>query len=203
MELGQLALALEQAGAYIEKYRFTFAQYLAEWQERRDKVLAVVQRTADAVSHERGSHLADFVRQSQRAGATTNACLGVARARSDSRVAAGAGGGPFGSEGEDQTQNDSNALDALADLEAHSLVTRADETTSFAVHKLVQDVSRRSAFENGGDVYIKAALRWFNAAFVGDAQDARTWPMLTPIAPHASAVARHADARGSASRQPS
>ena len=39
MELGRLALALEQAGAYIEHYRCTFATYFAEWQQRREKVL--------------------------------------------------------------------------------------------------------------------------------------------------------------------
>ena len=39
MELGQLALALEQAGAYIEHYRYSFARYFTEWQEQREKVL--------------------------------------------------------------------------------------------------------------------------------------------------------------------
>lgn len=39
-ELGCLALALEQAGAYIWQRRLSFAQYLAEWQGQRNKVLA-------------------------------------------------------------------------------------------------------------------------------------------------------------------
>ena len=39
-ELGRLALALEQAGAYIAQRRLGFAHYLAEWQSPRDKVLA-------------------------------------------------------------------------------------------------------------------------------------------------------------------
>jgi hypothetical protein len=38
-ELGKLPLALEQAGAYIQTYRFTFRQYLEEWQKERDEVL--------------------------------------------------------------------------------------------------------------------------------------------------------------------
>ncbi|MDQ3581694.1 MAG: NB-ARC domain-containing protein [Pseudomonadota bacterium] len=39
-ELGRLALALEQAGAYIAQRRLGFAHYLVEWQSQRDKVLA-------------------------------------------------------------------------------------------------------------------------------------------------------------------
>jgi hypothetical protein len=39
-ELGQLALALEQAAAYIAKHRLTFAQYLDLWRTKHDQVLA-------------------------------------------------------------------------------------------------------------------------------------------------------------------
>ena len=37
-EVGELALALEQAGAYIEERRLTLAQYLVDWGANRDKV---------------------------------------------------------------------------------------------------------------------------------------------------------------------
>ena len=39
-ELGGLALALEQAGAYIAQRRLSLASYLAQWRGQRDKVLA-------------------------------------------------------------------------------------------------------------------------------------------------------------------
>ena len=38
-ELDGLALALEQAGAYIDKLQLSFAEYLRRWQERRAEVL--------------------------------------------------------------------------------------------------------------------------------------------------------------------
>ena len=38
-ELGCLALALEQAGAYIDRLRLSFAEYLDRWRERRPEVL--------------------------------------------------------------------------------------------------------------------------------------------------------------------
>jgi hypothetical protein len=40
VELGQLALALEQAAAFIAKRRLTFGQYLEQWRSKRDEVLA-------------------------------------------------------------------------------------------------------------------------------------------------------------------
>ena len=40
---------------------------------------------------------------------------------------------------------------------------------------------------------LREALEWVNAAFVGDPDDVRNWPVLDPLAPHALAVARHAD----------
>ncbi|GDX74491.1 hypothetical protein LBMAG40_11480 [Cyanobium sp.] len=39
-DLGYLALALEQAGAYISQRRLSFASYRSEWQQRRAQVLA-------------------------------------------------------------------------------------------------------------------------------------------------------------------
>jgi hypothetical protein len=45
-------------------------------------------------------------------------------------------------------------------LEAQSLVTRAEQSASFAVHPLVQDVTRRSLHGNGGGQHLKLALRW-------------------------------------------
>jgi hypothetical protein len=39
-ELGGLALALEQAAAYIEEESLCFAEYLQHWRGKRDKLLA-------------------------------------------------------------------------------------------------------------------------------------------------------------------
>ncbi len=37
--LGCLPLALEQAAAYVERYRLSFAAYLGEWEGERERVL--------------------------------------------------------------------------------------------------------------------------------------------------------------------
>jgi tetratricopeptide (TPR) repeat protein len=66
----------------------------------------------------------------------------------------------------------------------------------FVIHRLVQDFARRAMSEERRAQALREALEWMNAAFVGDPDDERNWPTLEPLAPHAFAVARHADAAG-------
>src|SRR5262249_42786854 len=82
--------------------------------------------------------------------------------------------------------------DALADLAGVSLATRDAEGKRFAVHRLVQDVTRRSLDEATSRQRVTQALRWVNAAFTGDPGDVRNWPRLDPLAPHAQCVTQWA-----------
>ena len=210
VELGQLALALEQAGAYIERYRFTFAEYLAAWHERRDKVLEWFDpRVMQYPMSVAVTWQTSFESLTEPARRLLRILSWLAPDPIPESLLE-AGGGPFAPTVQHKESRRSKRLsdlnnaggvqsgpdprDALADLEAYSLVMRADETTSFTVHRLVQDVTRRSVLEGSGRSSLKAALRWFNAAFVGETEDVRTWPLLGVLAPHALAVARCADA---------
>ena len=58
----------------------------------------------------------------------------------------------------------------------------------------MQEVTRRSQRDDPAHASLTEALRWSDAAFVGDPQDVRDWPVLDPLAPHARAVTAHADA---------
>ena len=112
-----------------------------------------------------------------------------------------AAGGPFAERvGNDAASGESaapipDARDALAELADYSLVKRSDEEPTFAVHRLVQDVTRRTLPESEKLGCLEQALRWVNAGFVGDPQDVRTWPVLEPLAAHARAIAAFADER--------
>ena len=64
------------------------------------------------------------------------------------------------------------------------------------MHRLVQDFARRAMSEERRGEALREALGWVNAAFVGDPEDVRSWPVLDPLAPHALAVARRADEAG-------
>jgi tetratricopeptide (TPR) repeat protein len=184
-ELGQLALALEQAAAFIAKRRLAFGQYLEQWRSHGDEVLAwfdetvtgypravaVTWQTSIAQLSENGRHLLERL-----------AWLAPERIPEfliDVLIP--------GSEAE-------NLHDALDDLAAYSLVTRDAEGPFFLVHRLVQDVTRRSLASETQHQRLVETLGWINAKFTGDASDVRNWPHLGPLAPHVRAVIARSDA---------
>jgi tetratricopeptide (TPR) repeat protein len=82
---------------------------------------------------------------------------------------------------------------ALADLTAYSLTIRDSKEAQFSVHRLVQEVTRRSLDSNTSHLRLLEALHWVDAGFAGDPQDVQAWPHLDPLVPHLRAVIRHAD----------
>ena len=183
-ELGRLALALEQAAAYIAKRRLTFSRYLEQWRSNRDEVLAWFDPT-----------VTDYPRSVAVTWQTSVAQLGDGGRRLLERLAWLA---PEkvpeslldvpvpGAEAE-------NLRDTCDDLTAYSLVTRDADRPFFLVYRLVQDVTRRSL---SGEAQLRSlveALQWISDASKGDARDIRTWPRLEPLAPHMREVVTYAD----------
>lgn len=174
-ELGYLPLALEQAGAYIAERRLTLAAYVDQWRSRRDQVLTWFD---PQVSHYPASVAVTWQTSFDRLSAPARRLL---------QRLAWLGPEPIPESLLDRTvpdlpepKSERDRRDALIELETYSLVTRAAETPTFTVHRLVQDVTRRSLRNDPGNATLAEALRWVNAAFVGDPQDVRTWPNLTP-----------------------
>ena len=88
--------------------------------------------------------------------------------------------------------------EAISQLEGFSLLNRSAEAPTFSVHRLVQEVGRlwQQQLNEPEPNELEPALRWLNAAFVGNPQDVRSWAVLDPLAPHAKAVAGFADQAG-------
>jgi tetratricopeptide (TPR) repeat protein len=182
-ELGGLALALEQAAAFISKRRLTFTQYLEEWRSKRDEVLAWFDAT-----------VTDYPRAVAVTWQTSVAQLTDGGRRLLERLAWLA---PEkvpeslldvpvrGAEGED-------LHGAYEDLAAYSLVSRDAEGPFFLVHRLVQDVTRRSLAGELPQRSLIEALAWIDGAFVGAADDVRNWPTLEPLVSHGRAATTHA-----------
>ena len=184
-ELERLALALEQAAATIDRQRYGFRHYLEVWRGNRERVIgwaraeitgyhhavAVTWQTSVDQLNESAQHL--LARLAFLAPDPVPAFL------LDVAIPGVEAGDQHG---------------ALTDLAAVSLVTRETEGERFTVHRLVQDVTRRSLDAAASRQRVTEALGWVNAAFDGDADDVRTWPRLDPLAPHAQSVTRHADA---------
>jgi tetratricopeptide (TPR) repeat protein len=188
-ELGGLALGLEQAGAHIATERIGFARYLKLWSGSREKALA----WADAT-----------VTGSDRTLATTWA-TSVARLSPESRrllerLAFLAPDPVPDSLLDTAVPGEAAGADAYAaraGLYAYSLIsaTTAEDggQSGFVMHRLVQDFARRAMSGERRTQALREALEWVNAAFVGDADDVRNWPILDPLPAHALAAARRAD----------
>jgi len=201
VELGQLALALEQAGAYIARYRSTFAGYLGEWQKRHDRVLEWFdERIMQYPRSVAITWQTSFDRLSEPARQLLRLLSWLAPDPIPESLLE-AGGGPFAAEPANDGGASSNkgsvsqtdARDALAELSDHSLAKHSDEEPTFSVHRLVQDVTRNTLPEDEKLPCLKQALRWVDDAFVGNPQDVRDWPVLEPLVPHAQAIATFAD----------
>jgi tetratricopeptide (TPR) repeat protein len=216
VELGQLALALEQAGAYIVRYKSTFARYMDEWRQRHERVLEWFdERTMQYPRSVAITWQTSFDRLTGPARQLLRLLSWLAPDPIPESLLE-AGGGPFATnvtEGgggfnprikptESKRALASEELissappdprDALAELADHSLVQRSDDEPLFSVHRLVQDVTRRTLPEAEKLPCLKQALQWINDAFEGDPEDVRNWPVLEPLAPHARAVAAFAD----------
>ena len=191
VELGHLALALEQAGAYIERYRCSISGYRDELRQRRDKVLTWF----DARVMQYPMSVA--VAWQTSVDRLTEPALQLLRILAwmapdpipESLLEAGRG--PFAAASK-KSSRPPNPFEALADLEGHSLVTRAEDSPTFAVHRLVQEVTRGRNRGPGRRTSLTSALFWINGAFSGQPWDVRSWPVLTPLALHALALANHA-----------
>jgi tetratricopeptide (TPR) repeat protein len=184
-ELGGLALALEQAAAFIAKRRLPFAQYLEEWRSNRDEVLAWFDATVTGYPRAVAVTWQTSVAQLSEGGRRLLERLAwlapekLPEALIDVPIP--------GAEAE-------NLRNAFDDLAAYSLVTRDAEEPFFLVHRLVQDVTRRSLAGEARRRSLVEALGWLDAGFSGNPSDVRNWPTLDPLAPHARTVTAHADA---------
>ena len=158
-ELGCLALALEQAGAYIAQRRLSLKGYLEEWRSQRDKVLAwydprlMQYPNSVAVTWQTTfDQLGEPARQLLQRLAWLSPAP-IPETLLDVPVPDG--------------ENEADPFTALAELEAYSLVTRATDSPSFSVHRLVQEVTRRQC-DDPEHTRLTEALRWLDAAFAGD-----------------------------------
>jgi len=187
-ELGGLPLALEQAGAYISERRLTLAAYLEEWRSRHDHVLSWFD---EGISRYHASVAVTWQTSFDRLSAPARRLLERLAWLGPEPIPESLLDVPI----PDLPEPEPDLRDALVELETYSLVTRAGETPTFTVHRLVQDVTRRSLKNDPGNEALSQALRWLDDAFAGEGhpQDVRTWPILEPLAPHAHAVASFAD----------
>jgi tetratricopeptide (TPR) repeat protein len=178
-DLGGLALALEQAGAYIATRRLTLAQYRQAWQSQHRQVLEWKDERLMQYPHSVAVTWQTTVKQL------------TAPARTLLDRLAWLGPEPVPESLLNVSVPEEEPIDgyaALAELGEYSMVDRRDDKPEFSVHRLVQDVTRIKQAQKTADKHKVACLRWINEGFVGDSKDVRDWPVLEPLVPHALAV---------------
>jgi hypothetical protein len=176
-ELGNLSLALAQASAYIVTNRLSLAGYLKNLSTSRRAVM----EWADA-------HLMDgYARSVASTYQTTYVQVNEPARRLLHRLAwLAAESIPEALLDIPVSDQAESGLEALAELENYSLVTRAQETPSFTVHRLLQDVMRQklSLSKEAAESGLVEAVKWVAAGLEHpDLIEART-----ELVPHAVSV---------------
>jgi tetratricopeptide (TPR) repeat protein len=188
-ELRGLPLALEMAAAAIRARRCSLAEYRRLWRDRRNSLTGRHEPVIAGYHRNPVTTLLDEIEQLRTEARTLLQRLAFVAPDPvpvfllDVPVPAG-GSSVAGTR---------SALDELA---AHALVARKRDDDDFTIPAPVQDGLRRSLDPATASQRLIEALGWIDAAFAGDPEDPRTWPVLEPLAPHAAAVAGFADAAG-------
>jgi tetratricopeptide (TPR) repeat protein len=186
-ELDGLALALDQAAAFIHKEGLSFAEYLRRWEAKRLEVL----RWHD-------SRQVQYPASVAVTWETTLAQLGEPERRL-LNVLGWLAPEPiplFLFEAAALAEFAGNPREALAGLAGYSLVRFDASGDAVLVHRLVQETIRSSLPEADRNMVLGVALSAVNGVAPSKASDVRTWAVWTPLAAHAAAVAHHADTIG-------
>ena len=207
-DLGGLALALEQAGAFIAKHRGSFAEYRQRWQRHDTKVLewfdqramkypksvaTTWQTSVDKLSADGRNLLkvlcwlapdpipADMVRKLTPPEGSRPPLLRRLLDRLTLR----------------KRPAEIDVEKALADLATYSLVKWDGAAQSVTVHRLVEEITRYRLADKERVSRLEQCLWMVEDFTAGDAQDVRTWPgVYAPARTHIEAVTREADRLG-------
>jgi tetratricopeptide (TPR) repeat protein len=203
--LGGLALALEQAGAYIQHLRCKLGEYLARWRSQEARVrtwfdarlmhyprsVAVTWETTLAQLDEPARALLRLLAWL----APDPIPRALFRGTAADQIFATAVAGPGGN----MTTSEVSLAEALAALAKYSMVKWTDVTNaSVQVHRLVQEITRGRLAEEEQRFWCEQALRLVDAALPPEppSHDVRSWPVWEPFQPHVAFVVDHADQAG-------
>jgi tetratricopeptide (TPR) repeat protein len=215
LELDGLALALEQAGAYICQNRLPLAEYLRRWRSHDQKVqtwydrqtmkyprsVAVTwQTTLDQLPPAEivlFNILAWFAPDPIPLDVIAHfdfstipsliACVGPPSAASDP-------GSPPAGNDQDADENPRDIRGLLANLADYGMLAWDVAADNVTVHRVVQEIVRTR--QHGPIPVLTAALRILDAASPeGNAGDVRTWPQWDLLRPHVAFAVEEADRR--------
>ena len=185
-KLDGLALALEQAGAYIDKQGLSFRS-TSTTGRRSAGVLGwhdfeLMQYPASvAVTWE-----TTFAQLTEPEGGCSKCWRGWLLSRFPL----------FLFDAEPLVEAIPDPREAIAGLAGYSLARFDASGNTILVHRLVQEITRGRIPEANRTETLQIALDAVDAVALGDPADVRNWAVWTSLAPHADSVIRSADAEG-------
>jgi tetratricopeptide (TPR) repeat protein len=193
--LGDLPLALEQAGAYIETTGISLTEYQELFQSRRKELWEDESHPPDypdSVATTWSLAMEQVSQEYQDAADLLNLCAFLAS--DDISLELLSGGVEHLPEPLATTASDKLAMNrAKKALRQYSLIDTSGEGLS--VHRLVQAVVRDLLSEDDRKRWTEIVVRLLSAAFPFDSDDVRTWHQCSRLLPHALAAAAHAETR--------
>ncbi|MGH9934765.1 MAG: FxSxx-COOH system tetratricopeptide repeat protein [Blastocatellia bacterium] len=207
-ELGDLPLALEQAGAYIETTGKPIADYLRLFRAKQREMIQLGGRGQPAPGYEATIATTweisfQSARNQSPAAANLLNLFAFFAPETIRRewIVAGAGHLPetLAAAVADELAFD----DIVAAFRRYSLVEVSAEQNSFTVHRLVQTVMRARMTDEENAKWAEAALRLVNEAFPGGDfhEQPETWPLCGELLPHALSLTEHAETLGVAKEE--
>ena len=170
-DLGCLALALEQAAAYIQARTISFAEYLTRWRANNAGLIEFHDELTMEYSRSVFVTLKTTIDQLGADGLKLLNMLAWLAPDLVPQTLILERGGPFRFESEVGLSEPEwpaaveQAEAALSELERFSLASPSEDKASFSVHRVIQAVARRTQSEDEQGQYVGAALRWVNAGF--------------------------------------
>ncbi len=175
--LDGLALALEQAAAWVRKDRRTLAAYLADWEKTHARLHAEYG----------GNWVGDYPRSLFTTYHTSVSQL-TEDARTLLRLLSWIAPEPMPMRAIEKIgtlADPRTVLVQLADLHLARLTPDGENAT---VHRMLQSITQAEQGEAKPPALI-AALGWIDGEMPTETDDVRTWPVALPLTPHAIAAA--------------
>jgi len=192
-ELGDLPLALEQAGAYIEETTMSLSGYCELFKSRRQELWEEESPPMDypkAVGATWSLAMERVGKESPEAAYLLNLCSYLAP--DDLPMELLRKGKEHLPEPLASAVSDQLILNrAVRSLSQYSLIESKDEKLS--VHRLVQAAVRDRLDEDDKKDWAKTAINLVNEVFPYESSDVRTWPLCLLLMPHALVAAAHAE----------
>ena len=201
-DLGGLAVALEQAAAYVNRKRISLRAYLERWRQEASEVHAWYD--PELMAYPR-SVAVTWQTTLDQLGAGELALLRLLSWLAPEPLPLSA------LEGEkveavwreaverlmEAAPPSRPLIDALGTVADYSMVSWNTQTQTVSMHRVVQEVLRTRLDESASRDWLRLSLRLLEAAMPpGSPSDVRTWGVWDPLRPHMHVAVQHADTRG-------